>query len=293
METFCTHPPYSYGHRPFHTAGEGRTWVAQQFGVQYTAKGIYSLLKRVDCRPKVPLGRDPLVQYQPRTDILRPSSGMALPAIGRTWSASTRSACCRPCRRLRPRPAIPRGCARTRHAGDPTAGAQFCWPPARRFSGRHRAVLMAVNAQIFVAVDTPHASESSSLCDLSAYRCGRVTETPYLTYILACDRLIPPNVGTRGAAMANEVMRTHVIMPRELVDSVDELVGKGSRSRFFAEAVEEKLARARLVKAAKKVAGSLAGVNMPGWETSESAAEWVHSSRKADDDKRARLWEDK
>ena len=38
----------------FHTAGEVRQWVADQFGVHYTAKGIYSLLERLDCQPKVP-----------------------------------------------------------------------------------------------------------------------------------------------------------------------------------------------------------------------------------------------
>jgi transposase len=38
----------------FHTAEAVRQWVADQFGVTYTPKGIYSLLKRVDCRPKVP-----------------------------------------------------------------------------------------------------------------------------------------------------------------------------------------------------------------------------------------------
>lgn len=93
--------------------------------------------------------------------------------------------------------------------------------------------------------------------------------------------------------MAKEAMRTHVIIQRELVDAIDEFVGKRSRSRFFTEAVEEKLARARLAKAAKKVVGSLAGVNIPGWETSESAVEWVRASRKAGDQKLARLWEDK
>lgn len=93
--------------------------------------------------------------------------------------------------------------------------------------------------------------------------------------------------------MSKETMRTHVIIPKELVESVDELVGKRSRSRFFSEAVEEKLARAKLARAAKKVVGSLANVDIPGWETSESAAEWVRASRKADDEKVRRLWEEK
>jgi transposase len=38
----------------FTTAAEARRWVAQQFGVTYRPKGIYGLLRRVRCRPKVP-----------------------------------------------------------------------------------------------------------------------------------------------------------------------------------------------------------------------------------------------
>ncbi len=38
----------------FTTAAEARRWVAQQFGVTYRPKGIYGLLHRVRCRPKVP-----------------------------------------------------------------------------------------------------------------------------------------------------------------------------------------------------------------------------------------------
>ena len=88
-------------------------------------------------------------------------------------------------------------------------------------------------------------------------------------------------------------MRTHVVIPKELVDSIDELVGRRSRSRFFSEAVEEKLARVKLSRAAKKVVGSLADVDIPGWETSEAASGWVRASRRADDERLRRRWEDK
>lgn len=73
------------------------------------------------------------------------------------------------------------------------------------------------------------------------------------------------------------------MVPKKLVDYVDDLVGRRSRSRFFAQAVEEKLRRVQLVEAARKVVGSLADVDVPGWETSESAAEWVRASRQADE----------
>ncbi|MSQ15797.1 MAG: hypothetical protein EXR50_08045 [Dehalococcoidia bacterium] len=93
--------------------------------------------------------------------------------------------------------------------------------------------------------------------------------------------------------MPKETMRTHVIVPKVLVDSVDELVGRRSRSRFFTKAVEEKLAREKLSKIAREVMGSLANVDIPGWETSESTVEWVRASRKLDDEKLRQLWENK
>jgi transposase len=38
----------------FTTATEARQWVSHQFGVTYRPKGIYGLLRRVRCHPKVP-----------------------------------------------------------------------------------------------------------------------------------------------------------------------------------------------------------------------------------------------
>jgi hypothetical protein len=60
-----------------------------------------------------------------------------------------------------------------------------------------------------------------------------------------------------------------------------------------AEAVAEKVARLRLMEAAEEAAGSLVDVDIPGWETSESAAAWVHASRRADDDRLKRILEDR
>jgi hypothetical protein len=75
------------------------------------------------------------------------------------------------------------------------------------------------------------------------------------------------------------------------VKSVDELVGRRRRSRFFTEAVQEKVDRLRLARLAEKMAGSLADVDIPGWETKESAAEWVRASRRLDDESLKEIWE--
>ncbi len=38
----------------FRTAGEIRDWIAEQYGVTYKVGGIYSLMRRLRCAPKVP-----------------------------------------------------------------------------------------------------------------------------------------------------------------------------------------------------------------------------------------------
>jgi hypothetical protein len=79
--------------------------------------------------------------------------------------------------------------------------------------------------------------------------------------------------------MSNDTRRVHIVMPRELLNRVDREVGPGQRSRFVADALREKLMRL----AAERAAGSLAGVDIPGWETAESTDAWVRALREADD----------
>ncbi|HET7036731.1 MAG TPA: ribbon-helix-helix domain-containing protein [Thermomicrobiaceae bacterium] len=80
----------------------------------------------------------------------------------------------------------------------------------------------------------------------------------------------------------NETVRTHVVLPKELVEEVDRLVGPRHRSEFLAEAIAEKLRHERLMHVARRVAGSLADVAIPGWETPESTVEWVRRRRALD-----------
>lgn len=75
-------------------------------------------------------------------------------------------------------------------------------------------------------------------------------------------------------------MRTHVILPQDLVSSIDKLVGSRNRSKFLAEAAKKELKRLKLIEAFHEVAGSLKDVNIPGWETPQSAARWVHDIRR-------------
>lgn len=86
--------------------------------------------------------------------------------------------------------------------------------------------------------------------------------------------------------MSHEMTRTHVVIPRDLLEEVDKLVGPRHRSEFLTEAVAEKVARLKLRRAARKLGGSLEHTDIPGWETSESAAEWVRSLRREGEERR-------
>ena len=75
--------------------------------------------------------------------------------------------------------------------------------------------------------------------------------------------------------------RTHVILPDDLVDEIDTLVGKRKRSEFIADAAEKELKRRRRIAAARQAGGSLRDAETPPeWASHETAAEWVRSIRR-------------
>ena len=76
--------------------------------------------------------------------------------------------------------------------------------------------------------------------------------------------------------------RAHIVIPAELLEKIDAQVGPRKRSKFVQEAIEEKLRQQRLRASIAEMAGSLADVDIPGWETRESAAEWVRALRRGD-----------
>ena len=80
--------------------------------------------------------------------------------------------------------------------------------------------------------------------------------------------------------MADETIRTHVVLPKELVEAVDRLVGPRKRSAFLVRAVDEKIGRERLGRALATTAGFLAEETHPEWETPEQVSAWVHELRR-------------
>jgi len=73
--------------------------------------------------------------------------------------------------------------------------------------------------------------------------------------------------------------RTHVVLPDDLLREIDARVGPRRRSEFIQEAIEDKLASVCRVEAFERVVGSLKDADIPGWETPEAAARWVHDLR--------------
>jgi predicted transcriptional regulator len=88
----------------------------------------------------------------------------------------------------------------------------------------------------------------------------------------------------RMIGMADKTIRTHVVFPKELVEAVDRLLGPRNRSRFFVQAIEEKIERERLGRALATTAGFLPEGTHPEWETPEQVSAWVHELRSLDRD---------
>ncbi len=80
-------------------------------------------------------------------------------------------------------------------------------------------------------------------------------------------------------------MRTHVILPEDLVKAVDKEAGKGKRSKFIEEAIREKLRIDALHSALEATAGALSAKDHPHWDTPEKVAAWVRESRRQDNER--------
>ena len=80
------------------------------------------------------------------------------------------------------------------------------------------------------------------------------------------------------------MVRTHVLLPRDLVAELDRRIGQRRRSRFIEEAVQEKLARERQREALTEAVGVLNPEDYPYWSTPEQTSEWVHALRRDADE---------
>lgn len=91
-------------------------------------------------------------------------------------------------------------------------------------------------------------------------------------------------------ATAEEMVRTHIVLPRKLVEQIDELAGERKRSEYIAAVLAEKVKLDRALAAADAFAGYLKDKDTPGWNTPEETVEWVRASRRLDLERFNRLW---
>jgi metal-responsive CopG/Arc/MetJ family transcriptional regulator len=90
-----------------------------------------------------------------------------------------------------------------------------------------------------------------------------------------------------------ERVRTHIVLPRDVIEAVDRVAGRRKRSEFIAAAVRDSLIRAQQREALENTAGALAGSDYPEWETPEKTSAWVRKLREEDNrslERKLRRW---
>jgi Arc/MetJ-type ribon-helix-helix transcriptional regulator len=85
--------------------------------------------------------------------------------------------------------------------------------------------------------------------------------------------------------MNTQKERTHIVLPTELVAQIDALVGKRGRSRFIAEAAQERLQREHMLKVLDESFGLWKEEDHPELHGAGGTAGWVRRMREADSDR--------
>lgn len=78
-----------------------------------------------------------------------------------------------------------------------------------------------------------------------------------------------------------ETLKTNVVLPKDLVEHIDEVAGRRRRSEFLTQAAQEKLARVRFEKAAAKAFGAWKDEDHPDLVTDKDMESYLYGIRKA------------
>jgi hypothetical protein len=81
--------------------------------------------------------------------------------------------------------------------------------------------------------------------------------------------------------------RAHMVIPEELIDEIDSLVGRRGRSRFIISATEHEVRRQQQLKALEQATGSWKDKDHPELEAGSRA--WVRKIRKESERRFVRL----
>jgi metal-responsive CopG/Arc/MetJ family transcriptional regulator len=75
--------------------------------------------------------------------------------------------------------------------------------------------------------------------------------------------------------------KAHLVLPRKILEEVDQIAGKRKRSLFIAEATQEKLERERFLKILEETKGAWSDHNHPELRTSPDVESFVREKRQS------------
>jgi metal-responsive CopG/Arc/MetJ family transcriptional regulator len=73
--------------------------------------------------------------------------------------------------------------------------------------------------------------------------------------------------------------KAHLVLPREILEQVDQIAGKRRRSLFIAQATQEKLERERFVRMLEETKGAWSDKNHPELRTDRDMEKYVREKR--------------
>jgi metal-responsive CopG/Arc/MetJ family transcriptional regulator len=76
-------------------------------------------------------------------------------------------------------------------------------------------------------------------------------------------------------------MKAHLVLPREMLEEVDQIAGKRRRSLFIAEATREKIERERFLKALEETRGAWNDRSHPELRTAKDMERYVGEKRQS------------
>jgi metal-responsive CopG/Arc/MetJ family transcriptional regulator len=75
--------------------------------------------------------------------------------------------------------------------------------------------------------------------------------------------------------------KAHLVLPREILEEVDQIAGKRKRSLFIAEATREKLQRERFLRTLEETQGAWSDKNHPDLKTARDLEQYVSDKRQS------------
>jgi len=76
-------------------------------------------------------------------------------------------------------------------------------------------------------------------------------------------------------------IKAHLVLPRDILEEVDQIAGKRIRSSFIAEATREKLQRERFLKTLEETQGAWSDKNHPELKTGRDMEQFVSDTRQS------------